>query len=89
MAVVTVDTGWPRANVIGHMRQWLYRVDIAADADYLDVPLKLVKSVHLTDTVMTAVGVASIALNANGLTSRVTFNSGGAITNCYVTLEGW
>lgn len=89
MPAVTVDTGWPRTNVIGNMRQLLYRVDIAADADYLDVPIKVVKSVHCTDDSVTAVGVASVALNSSGLTSRITFNSGGAINNCYVTVEGW
>ena len=89
MAAVTVNTGYPRNVVNGHFREYLYNVDIAADADYLDVPLKIVKAINCTDDTQTAVGVASIALNAGGLSSRVTFNSGGAINDCYVRVLGW
>lgn len=89
MAAVTVNTGWPRLNVIGNMRQYMYNVDIASDADYLDVPLKKIKGVHMTDDTLSACGVASIALNSGGLTSRITFNTGGAINDCFVTVEGW
>lgn len=88
MAAVTVNTGYPRVNVIGSYKEYYYNVDIAADADYLDVPLKVIKGVHLTDDTLSAVGVASVALNANGLSSRITFNSGGAINDCYVRVVG-
>jgi len=88
MAAVTVNTGYPRTLVNGNYREYLYNVDIAADADYLDVPLKLVKGVNCNDDGVSAVGVASVALNADGLSSRITFNSGGAINDCYVRVIG-
>lgn len=88
MAAVTVNTGYPKVNVIGSYREYYYNVDIAADADYLDVPLKVVRGVNCTDVALTAVGVASVALNSSGLTSRITFNSGGAIDDCFVRVVG-
>lgn len=87
MAAVTVDTGWPRTNVCGSMREMLYRVDIAADADYLDVPMRSIKDIHLTDVALTACGVASVAAQG-AYKTRITFNSAGAITNCYVRVLG-
>jgi len=88
MAAVTVNTGYPRFVVNGHLKEYLYNVDIAADEDYLDVPLKIIKGVNCTDDTTTSVGVASIALNSNGLSSRITFNSGGAINDCFVRVIG-
>ncbi len=88
MAAVTVNTWYPKANVIGSYREYYYNIDIAADADYLDVPLKVIRGVNLTDDSLTAVGVASIALNTGGLTSRITFNAGGAINDCFVRVVG-
>lgn len=88
MAEVTVNTGYPRTLVNGNYREYLYNVDIAADADYLDVPLKIIKGVNLTDDTTTAVGIASIALNTGGLSSRITFNSAGAINDCFVRVIG-
>lgn len=87
MAAVTVDTGWPRTVVNGSMRTIMYRIDIAADADTLSVPLKVIKAATAVDNTLTAVGIASIA--QSGRNSTVTFNSGGAITNCYCTFTGW
>lgn len=88
MAAVTVNTGYPKFNVIGSYREYYYNIDIAADADYLDVPLKVVRGAHCTDDTLSAVGIASVALNSSGLTSRITFNSGGAINDCYVRVVG-
>ena len=88
MPAATVAAGWPRNVVNGHYREWLYRVSWTADADYLDIPLKVIKDIHLTDVALTACGVASITLQANN-TSRVVFNSAGAITNCFVRAIGW
>lgn len=88
MAAVTVNTGYPRNSIIGSYREYYYNVDIAADADYLDVPLKVIKGVHVTDDTNTAVGIASVALNTGGLSSRITFNTGGAINDCYVRVVG-
>jgi hypothetical protein len=88
MAAVTVHTGYPRSLVNGNYREYLYNVDIAADADTLDVPLKIVKGVSLTDDTTTAVGIASVVLNSDGFTSRLTFNSAGAINNCFVRVIG-
>ena len=87
MAAVTVAAGWPRNNVAGRFREYLYKVNIAANADYLDVPLRIIKDVHLTDDTITAVGVTSIAAQGKG--SRIAFTSGGAITNCFVRVLGW
>jgi hypothetical protein len=90
MAAVTVATGYPRRNVSGSMNEWLYQVDIASDGDYLDVPLKVVKDIHLTDAALTACGVESVALDGGTVQkSRITFNSGGAITGCYIRVLGW
>lgn len=88
MAAVTVATGWPRNVVNGHFREYLYRVDIANDADYLDIPLKIIKAINCTDDTLSAVGVASITLQTNGQ-SRVVFNTGGAINDCFVRAIGW
>ena len=91
MAAVVVQTatapwyGKPIVNVSGNQRQYYYNFAIAADADWLIVPMRSVASVHLTDTALTAMGVASIAIEGYG--SRITFNSGGALAgvNCTVT----
>ena len=88
MAAVTVATGWPRTNVSGSYREMLYRVDMAADGDYLDVPMRTIKDIHLTDDTLTACGVASIAAQGN-FKSRITFNSGGAINDCFIRVLGW
>jgi hypothetical protein len=87
MAAVTITNG-PGANINGSFREYYYYVDIANDGDYLDVPLKVVKNISLCDDTLTAVGVASVALNSNGLSSRLTFNTGGAINDCYVKVAG-
>lgn len=87
MAAVVVAAGYPRHWVNGNYREYSYKVNIAADADYLDVPLHQIVDVQLTDDAVSAVGVASTALQANGQ-NRITFNSGGAINNCYVRVVG-
>jgi len=69
------------------MREYLYEFDIAADADYLDVPLRVIKAASLTDDTLTDVGIASITLTSGK--SRVVFNSGGAITGCFGRFMGW
>ena len=54
-------------------RELYYKFDIAADADYLDVPLKNIKDAQLTDDTIQAVGIASItygtgsAYTSNGI----------------------
>ena len=85
MAAVTVDTGYPKSNVNGSFRELYYKFDIAADANYLDVPMRTVDNVNMNDATFSAVGVASIAIQGYG--SRITFNSAGAINNvlCRVT----
>ena len=91
MAAVVVQTttapwfGKPIVNVSGNQRQNHYNFAIAADADWLIVPMRSVASVHLNDTSVTAVGVASVAIEGSG--SRITFNSAGALAgvNCTVT----
>lgn len=87
MAAVTVATGYPKHWVNGNYREYSYKVNIAADADYLDVPLHQVIDVQMTDDTVSAGGVASTALQTNGQT-RITFNSTGAINNCYVRVVG-
>jgi hypothetical protein len=86
MAAATVTAG-PRTVVTGNMREWLYTVNIAADADYLDVPLRKVLGVHLNDSAVSAIGVAGVTLV--GGKSRIEFNSGGALTGIYVRAIGW
>ncbi len=87
MAAVTVASGYPRFVVNGHMREWLYKFDLANNGDYLDVPLKKVLDGHLTDNSVTAIGITSVT--QSGTLSRVVFNSGGALNNCYARFIGW
>jgi hypothetical protein len=89
MAAVTVASGWPRTNVNGSYRELYYKFDIAADADHLDVPLRNIKDAQLTDDTIQAVGIASITNGVlNVYTSRIVFNSVGAITNCRLKVTG-
>ena len=87
MAAVTVDTGWPRTVVNGNMRELHYRVDIAADADTLQIPLHIVSDAQCNDDTIQAVGIESITRSGTG--SSVIFNTGGAINNCYCKFIGW
>ena len=90
MAAVTVATGWPRTNVNGSYREMYYKFNIAADADHLDVPIRTVKDAQLTDDTIQAVGIASITFGVlNVYTTRLVFNSAGAITNCRLKVTGW
>jgi len=84
----TVATGYPRFNVNGSYREWYYKCSIAADEDYLDIPLKIIKDIQATDDTIQAVGIVSTTLLANGHT-RVEFNSAGAVTGIYVKATGW
>ena len=85
-SAVTVASGYPKYNVNGSMAEYYYKFDIAADADYLDVPMKNVIDTQMTDDTIQACGVASVTLT--GGLSRIVFNSGGAITNCYLRVTG-
>lgn len=85
-AAMTVTTGYPKSNVNGSFRELYYKGSIAADADYLDVPMRTVNNVTACDDTLTAIGVASIAQQGYG--SRITFNSGGAITGMQVRVTG-
>lgn len=64
----------PLVNVNGNWREYYYGFDCAADADFLDVPMRTVAHVALNDATLTAIGVASIAVQGYG--SRITFNCG-------------
>lgn len=88
MPAVTVAAGYPENLVNGNFREVLYRVNIAAPLDWLDVPLRSVRDVHLTDNGVTACGVAAVTRLTSGL-SRIFFSTGGAINNCYVRAIGW
>lgn len=86
MAHVTVDDGYPKVNVNGSFREWYYSFDIAADADYLDVPMRTVDNVtFINDTDTNDIGVAGISIV--GRKSRIVFDTPGAVTNvlCRVT----
>lgn len=85
-AAVTVDDGYPKVNVNGSFREWYYKFDIAADGDWLDVPMRTVDNVtFVNDTDTNGVAVESIAIT--GGKSRITFDTAGAVTNvqCRVT----
>jgi len=85
-AAVTVDDGYPKVNVNGSFREWYYKFDIAADGDWLDVPMRTVDNVtFVNDTNTSGVAVASTAIT--GMKSRITFDAAGAVTNvqCRVT----
>lgn len=86
MAAVTIDTGYPKTNVNGSYRELYYKFDIAADGDYLDVPMRTVDNVtFVNDTDTNGVAVESIAIT--GGKSRITLDTAGAVTNvqCRVT----
>ena len=85
-SAVTIDTGYPKSNVNGSFRELYYIFDIAADADYLDVPMRNVINVtFINDTDTTGVAVASTAATTYG--TRITLDTAGAVTNvqCRVT----
>lgn len=86
-AAVTVDDGYPKVNVNGSFREWYYKFDIAADGDWLDVPMRTVDNVtFVNDTNTVGVAVETIAIIAGGK-SRITFDTTAAVTNvqCRVT----
>jgi hypothetical protein len=86
-AAVTIDSGYPKVNVNGSSRELYYIFDIAADADYLDVPFRDVENVtFVNDTDTTDVAVASIAVSGYG--ARITLDTPGAVTNVYCRVTG-
>jgi len=87
MAAVTIDSGYPKNNINGSERELYYLFDIAADGDYLDVPMRTVHNVtFVNDTDTTGVAVASIAVSGYG--SRITLDTAGAVTNVYCRVTG-
>jgi len=85
-AAVTIDSGYPKANINGSFREFYYIFDIAADADWLDVPIRTVDNVtYQNDTDTVDVATASVANQGYG--ARITFDTAGAVTNvrCRVT----
>lgn len=78
--------GKPLVNINGSWREYYYGFAIAADADWLDVPMRTVADVKLNDDTVSAVGVASVAITGFG--SRITFNSGGALNGVYCRVTG-
>ena len=85
MAAVTVATGYPRLLVNGNYREWLYKFNTAANADYLDVPLHSVWGINLNDNAVTAMGITSTTLT-NGKV-RVVFSC-GVNTNVFCRVIG-
>lgn len=84
---VTVATGYPRYNVVGSSRELYYKFDIAADADYLDVPMRDVENVVcITTTDTDTVGWASTSSVTYG--SRVVFDTAGAVSGVYCRVTG-
>jgi hypothetical protein len=85
-AAVTVDDGYPKVNVNGSFREWYYKFDIAADGDWLDVPMRTVDNVTFVNDA-NATGVAVASTTITGMKSRITFDTAGAVTNvqCRVT----
>lgn len=87
MAAVTISTGWPRWGVVGSSRELYYKFDVAADADHLDVPMRVVESATFTPTTDTdTIGIASIAVQGYG--SRITLDTAGAVTGVYGRVVG-
>jgi hypothetical protein len=84
--LVTIDAGYPKVNVNGSYREYYYVFDIAADGDYLDVPIRTVDNVtFINDTDTLGVAVETIAIQGYG--SRITLDTAGAVTDvrCRVT----
>ena len=76
----------PLNNVNGSWRELYYQFAIAADGDYLDVPMRTVANITLNDDNVTAVGIASVAMQGFG--SRITFNSGQSNTGVWCRVTG-
>lgn len=91
MPAVTLSTtapfyGRPIVNMNGSHRERYYLFTIAADGDYLDVPMRTVAGVNVNDVAITALGIQSVAIQGYG--SRITFNSGAGNTGVYCRVTG-
>lgn len=85
MAAVTINSQ-PQRNVAGHLREYTYDIDIAADGDTLEVPLATIEQAILTGQAETSIGMTKAA-NSNGGTT-VTFQTAGAETGVLATFRG-
>ena len=87
MAAVSIVSGYPKTNVNGSSRELYYQFAIAADGDYLDVPMRTVENATFTTDVDTeGVGIASISLQGYG--SRITLDIASTVTVCYARVTG-
>tara|TARA_R100001086_G_C11807653_1_gene250600 strand:+ start:768 stop:1025 length:258 start_codon:yes stop_codon:yes gene_type:complete len=84
MAAVTVNTSF-QTNVIGHLRQNNYNIDIAADADFLDVPMRNLNYATVISNTNNAIGYTAAA---STIGTRITFQTGGAETGSHVSAVG-
>jgi hypothetical protein len=89
-AEVTVASGYPRINIIGSMRQFLYKVTAASTTDYLTTPLRAVKSVTVTGSASaTAPGCTVASVSASNPKKRVTLALGATDSALFIAVEGW
>jgi hypothetical protein len=84
MAAVTIDARY-QDQVEGAIRKLRYQIDIAADGDTLDVPLRQVYNVIAVSQTNNAIGFTQ---SQAGQATRIAFQTGGAENNVRVTVEG-
>lgn len=89
-AEVTVASGFPRANVIGSMRQYMYKVSTASTSDYLTTPLKLIKSFTITASAAANAPAGTVAVvSASDPRQRITLAMSATDSALYIQAEGW
>ena len=89
-AEVTVASGFPRVNVIGSMRQYLYKVSAASTTDYLTTPLRTIKGFNVQGSASaSAPGATVAAVSATNPKQRITLALGATDSALYIQAEGW
>ena len=87
---VSVATGFPRLNIIGSMRQWVYKCAATSTTDYLTTKLKAVKSVTVTGSAAATTPACTVAaVSQSNSFQRVTLALGADDANLYISVEGW
>ena len=84
MAAVTINTRF-QTNVVGHLRQLAYNIDIAADGDTLDIPMRNLIFGTVVSNTNNAIGYTAAA-TANG--TQLTLQTGGAEVGTHVSVTG-
>jgi hypothetical protein len=89
-AEVTVATGFPRTNVTGSLREYVYKVSTGSTTDYLTTPLRVVKEVTVTASSASVTPSCTVAaVSASDKRQRVTLGLGANDSAMYIKVAGW